>query len=240
MGNEIIRRTATLAVAAVIILAIGCGNKSAASCGGCGTSQEGIRVVSSGAFTELVAGTLSPSSDLDQILEYAQKQERELWGFHDNAFLFEEFVLFARDVAGLYGPKPKTVSELAALGWLPFVPKGEIPDFATREARLEACRFTGLEEGCEIALQKSNLLALYSSLLLHRVRFADMSEVELVYGKVIPGFFVNPLNGEAMTFFFGKVKEPVEPPFVSAGGASTGVGPLVLKTRCFSETIGVS
>lgn len=181
------------------------------------------------------SGILSPSNELVSILDYATRQQSTMWGVPEGRFLFEEFVLFARDIARLHGCEITTVEDLALAGWLPFEPKGEIEDFQNRQCMFEANLFSGLDSGCEIALQKRLILAFYSSVLPRRILFSNPEEIEMVYGKMIPSFFVNPLTNQPMEMVFGKTDSPVDPPYISVGSLNDGVGPVTIRTRCFGR-----
>lgn len=181
------------------------------------------------------SGILSPSNELESILDYATNQQSNMWGVPEGRFLFEEFVLFARDIARLHGCEITTIEGLASAGWLPFEPKGEIEDFQYRQCMFESNRFADLDPGCEIALQKRLILAFYSSVLPRRIQFNNPEEIEMVYGKMIPSFFVNPITNQAMEMVFGKTDNPVDPPYISVGSLNDGVGPVTIKTRCFGR-----
>jgi len=170
-------------------------------------------------------------------MEFAEKMQSQRWGFRDSQFLFEEFIILERDVARLFGEEVETIDDLRDTGWLPFEPLGAIEDFSTREGRIKPRRFTGLEYECEVALEKKLVVDLYSTLIPMNVRFNNRAEVEMVYGSIVPQFFINPLNGEPMEFVFGEMNSPVKPPFVGAGSPITGVGPIGIRVRYFQEPL---
>ena len=222
-----------------LLLTASCSSKSAASCCGQGAtgSKQGSQIPYQLNLSNGSSGGLSPSSNLNEIMEFAEKMQSQRWGFADSQFLFEHFVLYARDVARLLGEEIETVDDLRDTGWLPFELLGEVADFSTREGRIKPMRFTGLEAECEVALQKKLIVDFYSSLIPLNVEFSNRTEIEMVYGTIVSQFFVNPLNGEPMDFVFGKMRVPVEPPFVGAGSSITGVGPIGIRVRCFQEPL---
>jgi hypothetical protein len=180
---------------------------------------------------------LSPSLDIQEILQYAERAELRRWGISNHEFLFEEFAVYARDVARIMGEEVKTLSGLRNTGWLPFEPLGVIKDFSTRECAMKPMRFTGLEPEWEVALQKKLIVELYSSLIPLSTRFSSREEIEMVYGSIVPQFFINPLNGEPIEFVFGEMNSPVKPPYVEAGSPITGVGPISIAVKCFQEPL---
>lgn len=222
-----------------LLLTTSCSSKSVASCSGQGEtgSTQGAQIPYQAASLSGATGILSPSSDLDEIMEFADKMQPQRWGFGDSEFLFEEFIILARDVARLFGEKVETIDDLRDAGWLPFEPLGVIKDFSIRESRIKPIRFTGLEPDWEVAVQKKLIINAYSTLIPLNVRFSSRAEIEMVYGSIVPQFFVNPLNGEPMEFVFGEMRSVVEPPFVGAGSPITGVGPIGIRVRCFLEPL---
>ena len=222
-----------------LLLTTSCSSKSAASCSGQGEtgSTQGAQIPYQATSLGGSAGVLSPLSDLDEIMEFAEKMQSQRWGLRDSQFLFEEFIILERDVARLFGEEVETIDDLRDAGWLPFEPLGAIEDFSTREGRIKPMRFTGLEPEWEVAFQKKLIINAYSTLIPLNVRFVSRAEVEMVYGSIVPQFFINPLNGEPMEFVFGEMNSPVELPFVVAGSPITGVGPIGIGVRCFQEPL---
>lgn len=180
---------------------------------------------------------LSLSSDLDEIMTFAEKMQSQRWGFTNHQILFEEFIILARDVARLFGEEVETIDDLRDAGWLPFEPLGVVEGFSTREGAMKPMRFTGLEPEWEVALHKKLIVGLYSSLIPLNTRFNSRAEVEMVYGSIVPKFFMNPLNNAPMAFVFGENRSPTTVPFVGAGSPITGVGPISIAVRCFQEPL---
>lgn len=235
MTRHIAFKACVQIVVFALLLTTSCSSKSVASCSGQGAtgSKQDSQIPYQATILSGSSGVLSPSSDLDEIMEFAQRMQPQRWGFRDSQFLFEEFIIFERDVARLLGEDIETIDDLRAAGWLPFEPLGVVKDFSTRESRMKPMRFTGFEHEREVALLKNIIVGLYSTLIPMNIRFCNRAEVEMVYGSIVPQFFINPLNGEPMVFVFGEMRSPVQPPFVGAGSSINGVGPIGIRVRCF-------